>query len=113
MARNYIEQQICIAFMQRLQQYHPDVFEMTYHIKNESSTGHIAGIGIKKGVPDYFIAIPSGNFHGLYIEMKKPKGRLSADQKDFIPKLEDKGYKVAVCFGWSEAVDEVVNYLKS
>ena len=48
MARNYIEQGICIAFMQRLKQYHPDIFEMIYHIKNESATGHVAGIGIKK-----------------------------------------------------------------
>ena len=80
MARNYIEEGICIAFMQRLNQYHPDIFEMIYHIKNESATGHVAGIGIKKGAPDYFLAMAKGGYHGLYFEMKKPKGRLSKDQ---------------------------------
>jgi len=110
MARNYIEQGICIAFMQRLNQYHPDIFEMIYHIKNESATGHVAGIGIKKGAPDYFLAMAKGGYHGLYFEMKKPKGRLSKDQLEFIPKLREQGYKVEVCYSWIEAVDACLVY---
>jgi len=108
--RNYIEQNICIAFMQRLQQYHPEIFDLIYHIKNESSTAHVSGIGIKKGIPDYFLAMPKGGYHGLYLEMKKPKGTLTKDQVKVIPKLREQGYKVEICYSWLEAVNACVVY---
>jgi len=108
--RNYIEQNICIAFMQRLQQYHPEIFDLIYHIKNESATGHVAGIGIKKGVPDYHLAMARAGSHGLYLEIKKPKGKLSKDQLEFIPKLRAQGYKVEICYSWVEAVNACLVY---
>lgn len=49
-----------------------------------------------KGVPDLFIPHANRFYHGLFIEMKTEKGRLSPEQKEVIPRLEAEGYKVAV-----------------
>ena len=35
------------------------------------------------GVPDLFLPVPRNNFHGLYIEMKNEKGRVSVSQSRF------------------------------
>jgi hypothetical protein len=52
--------------------------------------------GVKRGVPDLFLAIPSNNFHGLFIEVKTEKGRLSKYQIDMIIALQSKNYKCEV-----------------
>ena len=39
--------------------------------------------GATPGAADLFLSIPSGDFRGLYIEMKTPKGKQSKLQKEF------------------------------
>jgi len=70
--RKYIETNHCVALMQRLSQYHPDIYEQIYHVPNENTVKTHTNIGIKPGQPDYCIPIPHGIFGALYIEMKKP-----------------------------------------
>lgn len=68
--------------------------------------------GVKSGVPDVFLPVPSGGFHGLYIEMKRRKGgTVSAEQKRWIEALGDQGYLVEVCKGWESAVAVIEDYL--
>lgn len=64
--------------------------------------------GVTAGVPDIFIA--DGN-PGLFIEMKAPKGKLQANQKEIIGKLGMAGYNVAVCYGWEQAKEVTQEYL--
>lgn len=78
---------------------------------NDSQTNKIRGAmlkaeGVKKGVPDIFLPVPMGQYHGLYIEMKvadKTKGRPSAEQLDMIDKLRALGYACVICYGADEA----------
>ncbi|MFJ5346675.1 MULTISPECIES: VRR-NUC domain-containing protein [Pectobacterium] len=56
------------------------------HIPNEGKRGPKAArdakrLGIKKGVPDLFLALPRGGYAGLWIEMKAKGGKLSAQQE--------------------------------
>lgn len=68
--------------------------------------------GVRSGVPDLFLACGHSCYHGLFIEMKKPKGgRVSDNQKSFIELLKDQGYATAVCHGWSEARQAIESYL--
>jgi len=76
--------------------------------------------GVKPGIPDIFLPVARGGFHGLFVEMKtasrKPvkggKGGLSDVQCEWIGDLRNQGYKVAVCYGRDEAILEITNYLK-
>lgn len=68
--------------------------------------------GVKKGVPDTFLAAPRGVYHGLFVEMKRIEGgTVSPEQKHWIGALRAQGYAVAVCYGWEEATRAILNYL--
>ena len=56
----------------------------------------LKAMGLRAGVPDLFLAIARGGYHGLYVEVKGPKGRLSKVQRDYHVKLIEKGYCVRV-----------------
>jgi hypothetical protein len=53
--------------------------------------------GAVKGVADLMLMVPSGNLHGIFIEMKTPEGKLSADQKAFQTRATDAGYVYCIC----------------
>lgn len=68
--------------------------------------------GVRAGVPDLFLAVPRGEFHGLFVEMKKEKGgRVSDSQKTMIAELSEAGYRVTVCHGFDEARRCIEEYL--
>lgn len=68
--------------------------------------------GLKKGVPDVCLAVPSGRYHGLYIELKVGKNKPNKDQKHWISKLNGWGYCAVVCVGWEEARSKILTYIK-
>ena len=68
--------------------------------------------GVKAGVPDLFLPVPRGGFHGLFIELKRRKGgRVSDEQKAWIEALEKQMYRAVVCNGSEEACDMLYKYL--
>lgn len=68
--------------------------------------------GVRRGVPDLFLAVPRGQFHGLFIEMKKEKGGVvSQAQKQMMEVLTTMGYQCAVCRGWNDAKKQIDAYL--
>lgn len=67
--------------------------------------------GVKRGIPDVFLAIPSQGYHGLFIELKAPKGRVSPEQSDMLDLLRANGYVCRVCFGWDQAREVIEGYL--
>ena len=69
-------------------------------------------IGVKAGVPDLFLPVARGGWHGLFIEMKRQKGgRLSEEQAEWLKALEAEHYCAVVCAGAEEACDTIMNYL--
>ncbi len=68
--------------------------------------------GVKKGVPDLFIALPNKHFAGLFIEMKYGKNTLSEEQAEWLRILTKQGYKAVCCYGYKEAIKEIENYIK-
>ncbi len=70
--------------------------------------------GARKGIPDLFLPVPCGEFHGLYIEMKRVKlGTLSSEQKAWIDALSELGYRAEVCKGHQSAIEVIKQYLES
>lgn len=69
--------------------------------------------GVKAGVPDMMLPVARGGYHGLYIELKRVKNSTtSAAQKGWHIKLREQGYRVTVCKGADEAINELVSYLE-
>lgn len=68
--------------------------------------------GVLAGVPDLFVAVAAGGWHGLYIEMKDGKqGRLSPHQARMIIDLQRAGYKCVVCRSFDEFEAQCNDYL--
>jgi len=68
------------------------------------------GQGMLSGVPDLFLPVPKNGYHGLFIEMKSEKGRVTDNQEWFLSKTEGLGYKTAVCYSAKEAIDAIEAY---
>lgn len=67
--------------------------------------------GACEGAADLFLAIPSGRYHGLFIEMKTPSGKQSKEQRMFQADVEAQGYMYALCKGFDEAVHCIKKYI--
>ena len=67
--------------------------------------------GVKSGVPDIFLAVPSDTAHGLFIEMKSAKGKASDNQKQWLSALSSNGYICAICYSFSDAQQIIMEYL--
>ena len=67
--------------------------------------------GVVAGMPDMVLLCARCGRHGLFIEMKTARGRVSESQRNLFPLLEAQGYGVAVCHGWREAAETVEAYL--
>lgn len=69
--------------------------------------------GVRSGVPDLMLAVPHGQYHGLFIEMKKSEGgRASDNQKTMMRNLITLGYKAVICHGWMAAKQCIEQYFK-
>jgi len=123
MAKNH-EHNAQVSFINVARMFLRDKKWMLYAISNGSNKGGFGGKWAKDegqvpGVPDLFLSIARGGYHGLYIEMKKPadpitktrKGTVSEQQKVMMARLEEEGYKCVVCYGADEAMDALKEYL--
>ena len=70
--------------------------------------------GTKAGVPDMFLPVARGGFHGMYIEMKRTKGgHVSDEQKAWIKALTEQGYKCVITKGWEDAAEQITAYIST
>jgi len=67
--------------------------------------------GVKRGVPDYCLPIPRGEYHGLFIELKTKTGSTSKEQKQWLQALTQQGYLAVVAKGADEAIAAIQKYL--
>ena len=70
-------------------------------------------MGYTKGTPDIMVFHPgrSPYVHGLFIEMKSEKGRVSDEQKEWGKRAEELGYRYYVCHSAEEAIGIIRTYL--
>lgn len=86
--------------------------------RNKAEAAKFKRMGVKAGVSDLLLAIPTANHHGLWVEMKAPytsskdKNYPSPEQRDWINKMNNAGYRAVVCWGWHQAQDEIEQYIK-
>lgn len=93
------------------------------HICNEqqSATRRAlnAKMGVRNGIPDLILMVPTEKYPGLFIELKRadrasktnPLAGLSDAQKEFKAFLESQGYASFVCYGAQHAIATIKIYL--
>lgn len=85
-----------------------------FHIPNEgkrswATGGRMRSEGMKSGVADIFLPAPSGEYHGLFIELKRLRGgKRTEKQEEFIAAMN----AACFCAGWMAAVEVIVGYLE-
>lgn len=68
--------------------------------------------GVISGVPDLCIPLPSGPYHGLYIELKRIRGGIVSDtQLEWIKYLHEQNYYAEIVRGCDEAKEIILRYL--
>lgn len=69
--------------------------------------------GVLSGIPDLFLALAGGNGkHGLFVEMKSLKGKLTVAQRQIAAQLESFNYQVSACYGYEEAKETIEKYIR-
>jgi len=68
-------------------------------------------MGVVPGIPDICVPIARKAWHGLYLEFKTKKGRVSPEQKNIHALMTEQQYKVVVVRSAQEAQGELENYL--
>ena len=95
---------------------HPEL-SMLYAVPNggrrdKAEAAHLKRQGVRAGVPDLFLPVSRGSYHGLFIELKYGKNKPTEKQTEWLKSLNEQGYAVAVCYGCDEASEKILKYLK-
>lgn len=116
--RVYHESNNQIAFIRWLSLAHPHISKVTFCVPNAGKRTKIQGQrlkneGMKKGVLDLVILYPFNSYHGMLIEFKHGKNKLTPEQSEMISLLEAQNYFCCVCYSWDEAKDKMELYLRT
>ena len=80
--------------------------------RNKATAGRLKAEGVKSGVSDIFLPVPTNEYHGLFLELKVGKNKPTEEQYDFMTAMNAVGYCAAWCIGWEAAVSIIEEYLK-
>lgn len=113
--KNQPERAERLAFMEWASLY-PNIRKYLIAVENGGSRHPLEAYNLKKcgviaGPLDYFFMLPSGFFHGMWIEFKIKPNKLTKYQEQFIKTAQDAGYHCVVAWNWEEAVKHVEAYL--
>lgn len=112
------EEQVTLFSWARMKLGKYPELRLLFHIANGGTRDpieakHLKDQGVKPGVPDLFLPVARGFWHGLFIEMKRQKGgRVSDAQRRWLADLERQGYRTEVACGWREAAQIIEIYLQ-
>ena len=79
--------------------------------RNPIVASRLKAEGVKSGVSDICLPFAKQNYHGFYIEMKKPGGKESPSQKEFGKFLVSQNYLYTMCDSWEKARDAIIWYM--
>ena len=116
-ASESVEQQCLFRWAQYESGKYPEL-DLMFHIpnggkRNITTAVRLKAEGVKSGVPDINLPVARGEFHGLFIELKKQRGNKTTENQDaWLEALNKQGYMAIVCKGWEEASKAILNYLE-
>ena len=113
--RSNLEHRIQSALVKAARDFlSPD--QLIIGIHNGGNRSAITGAILKRegalaGVPDLFLAVARGRYHGMFIEVKTPKGRVTEKQAEIMETLADAGYYVRVVRTTQQGINAIKKYM--
>lgn len=109
------EQKIVIRWARVMQSRWP-ALQNIYHVPNEAKRSRQTAavlklMGLSAGVPDLILDYPAGAYHGCRIELKHGANKPGTNQVDWLNRLQDAGYFVAVCYEADAAIRVLEKYV--
>lgn len=110
------QEQILVFAWARLHENAWPELRLLHHIPNggkrtKSEAARFKRAGVKAGVPDICLPVSRQGFHGLYVELKAEKGKVSDHQANWLYALQQQGYQAVVCYGADAAIGAIKEYL--
>lgn len=110
------ESNLQIACVRWFRLQFPSIAPLLFSVPNGGRRDAVTGAILKAegavaGVADLLLLLPSGDYHGLCIEMKTAKGRQSAAQMEWQKAVEAVGYKYAVVRSFAQFADLIDDYI--
>jgi hypothetical protein len=114
--RSNLEEQIQINFFEYVSLQYPTLAPFIFHIPNGGSRNIVEAVklkrmGVRRGVWDVFVNLPSKNYCGLWIEFKSGKNKLTKEQEIFLESIKNNRQMHAVCYDLPEAIAVLKTYL--
>jgi hypothetical protein len=111
-----------IAMVEWFARQYPQFAPLLLHAANEGGVrgtdgSHFAKLakrkkmGVRPGVADYFLALPRLGYHGLWLELKAPEGRIKPEQRVFLDAMAKQGYAACCAWGWQDAKTALLDYI--
>jgi len=100
-----------VKLLRNHQESHDFLF---FHVKNDVGMrrGHffydLKPLGVLPGVADFCIVKPG---KVVFLEIKKKKGKLSENQKNFLNSVKNLGHEAYVAYGWEEILEKIYKIL--
>lgn len=95
----------------------PELSDDLHHFANERRCSIQQGrtlkrMGVKKGVADFFLALPQNGKSGIWLELKVGKNKPTKEQLEFLARKIARGYDASVVWGFDGAKEIILSYLK-
>lgn len=112
----FTESIIQCNYIQWLKLQHREVASVTCAFANGGARTASYGARLKRegmqpGFPDVGVFYPFGGYHGLFIEFKSKKGKVTKLQEKALVNLAEKGYSCWVCYSLEDAIKVTRHYL--
>ncbi|MEW6655154.1 MAG: VRR-NUC domain-containing protein [Bacteroidota bacterium] len=110
-----LEEQIQIGFFEYVGWRYPKIAPFIFHVPN-GGTRHICEakklkkMGVRRGIWDVFVNIPSHRFNGLWIEFKANHNKLTKEQFIFLESIKKNNQEWAICYSLEEAIKVLDSY---
>jgi len=106
-------QKACITWFDY--QY-PKLKNLLFHVpngghRNIREAARLKSQGVRPGVSDLILLIPKGEFHGMCIEMKSEKGKVSKLQNEWFMEVDSNGYYCFICHNFNLFKLKINQYL--
>jgi len=80
--------------------------------RTKATAGKMRAEGLRAGISDIFLPLPTDKYHGLFLEMKVGHNKLTDLQKEFQNYATQQGYCCKVAYSADEAIKIIDEYLE-